>query len=71
MVGVDHIHVRKVGGRCLVRQIDRMLERQIPDRECLELGVACLDAPLVFMVKLGQAGCHLAAAGTRCGDHDQ
>ena len=48
-----------------------MLEWQIPDRECLELGVARAHAALVLVVELAQAGGHLAAAGTGSRHHDQ
>ena len=48
-----------------------MVERQVPDREGLELGVAGLDAALVVVVELGEAGGHLAAAGAGSGDNDQ
>ena len=39
-----------------------MLQGQIPDGEGFELSITGLDAALVFMVKLRQAGRHLAAA---------
>ena len=48
----------------LIGQIDRMLQRQIPDGEGLILGVAGLDAPAVLLVELAQAGGHFAGAGT-------
>ena len=45
-----------------------MLERQIPDRECLELGIAGIDSPFVLMVKLGEAGRKLSRARPGSGD---
>ena len=39
-----------------------MLQRQIPDWEGLELGIACFDAPLIFMVQLGETGGHFATS---------
>ena len=65
MEGVDHVDVVEVGGRRLVRQVDRVLERQVPDGEGLKLGVPGLDAALVLMVQLRKADRHLAAAGAR------
>ena len=47
--GVDHVH--------------GVAQRQIPDRERLELGVARAHTALVLVVELAQAGGHLAAAG--------
>src|SRR5699024_9748542 len=55
----------------LVGQVDRVLERQVPDGEGLELGVAGLDAALVLMIELAEAGGHLAAAGAGGRDDDQ
>src|SRR5699024_2682669 len=52
-------------------QVHRVVQGQVPDGEGLELGVACLDAPLVLMVELAQAGGQLAAAGAGGGDHHQ
>ena len=71
MEGVDHVHIREVGGCRLVGEVDRVGEGQIPDGEGLKLGVARLDAALVVVVELREAGCHLAAAGAGRGDNDQ
>ena len=67
--GVDHVYVVEVGGGRLVGQIHRMLQGQVPDGEGLVLGVARPDTPLIFMVKLAQAGGHFAAAGAGSRDH--
>ena len=48
-----------------------MLERQVPDRESLKLGVAGVNAVLVIVVELGEAGGHLAAARTWRSHHDE
>ena len=71
MEGVDHVHVVQVSGSGLIGEVDRVLEGQVPDGEGLELGVARLDAPLVLMVELGQAGGHLTAAGAGGCDDDE
>ena len=71
MEGVDHVHVVQVGGSGLVGEVDRVLEGQVPDGEGLELGITGLDAPLVLVVELGQAGGHLAAAGAGGRDDDE
>ena len=71
MEGVDHIHVGEVRRGCLIGQIHRMLERQVPDGERLKLGVARFDPPTVLVVELAKAGGHLAAAGARGRHHHQ
>ena len=71
MEGIDHVDVVQVCCRRLVSDIDGMAQGQVPDGEGLELGVSGLDAPLVLMIELGQAGGHLAAAGTGGRDDDQ
>ncbi len=48
-----------------------MIQREIPDRECFKLRISSLDAALVLMVQLGQAGRHLAASRSRRGDDDE
>ena len=49
-----------------------MLQRQVPDRESLEFGVAGLDAALKLVIHLRQAGCHFAGIGAGAGhDHDR
>ena len=63
MERINHVHIREVGGCRLVGKIDRVLERQVPNRERLELRVAGFDAAFVFLINLGKAGCHFAAAG--------
>ena len=71
MERVNHIQVIQVSGSCFICQIDRMLQRDIPDGEGLKLGVASPDTTLIFMIQLGQTGCHFTAARARCCDNDQ
>ena len=71
MERVNHIDIVQVSCRRFIGQIDRVLERDIPDRECLKFCITGLNAALVFMVQLGKAGCHLAAARARCRNDDQ
>ncbi len=68
MERVNHVHIVEVGGGSLVGYVHRVLQRQIPNRKCFELGVAGFYAPLV---ELAQAHCHLAAAGAGGGDNHQ
>ena len=60
--GIDHVHVVQVGRGGFIGHVDRMHQRQVPDGEGFKLGVARLDSMLVFVIQLGQAGGHLAAA---------
>ena len=71
MEGVYHVHIVQIRRGCLVGNVYRMLERQVPYGECFELGIARADAPLVLMVKLGKAGSHLAAARAGSGHYYQ
>jgi len=69
--GVDDVEVPDIGRGGLVGHVDGVPEREVPDREGLELGVARVDAPAVVVVELGEAGGELAAAGPRARDDDQ
>ena len=69
MEGVDHVHVVQIGGGGLIGQVHRVLQGQVPDGEGLVLAVTGVDAALVLLVELAQAGGHLAAAGAGGGDH--
>ena len=69
MEGIDHVDVVEVRRGGFVGDVDRVVQRQAPDREGLEFGVTGLDAALVFLVELAQADGHLAAAGSG-GRHD-
>ena len=68
---VDHVAVAEVGGGRLVRYVDGMVQREVPDGEGLELGVSGLPAEPVLVVELGQAHGHLTAAGAGGGDDHQ
>ena len=69
--GVDHVHVVQIDGRGLVGEVHGVAQRQVPDRERLELGVASAHAALVLVVELAQACGHLAAAGAGRGHDDE
>ena len=68
--GVDHVDVGQIGCRGLVGEVDRVLERQVPDRERLIFGVARVHAALVLLIELAEAGRHLAGAGAGGRDND-
>ena len=40
MERVYHVNVIEVGRSCLIGNVDRMLERKVPHREGLKLGIA-------------------------------
>ena len=50
MERVNHIHIVEVGGSCLVGDVDRVLEREIPYWECLELGISGTHPALVLII---------------------
>ena len=64
MERVNHIKVIKIGCCGFVSKVYRVFKRKIPYRECLKLGIACLDVALVFMIELTQTYCHLSTAWT-------
>ena len=66
---IDHVEILEVCRSCLVSYVYRMLERQIPDREGLKLGVSCLTAALVFVIYLRKRCRELAGSTARTG-HD-
>ena len=49
---VYHIDIIKIGGSCFIGNVDRMTQRQIPDRESFKLGIAGGNAAFVFMIEL-------------------
>ena len=71
MEGVYHVHVAEVCGCGFVGDVDGVLQREVPDGEGLELGIAGFDAALVLLVELAEADGHLAAAGSGGCDDDQ
>ena len=71
MPRVDDVAVVEVGRRGLVRDVHGVLERQVPHREGLVLGIAGLHAALVLVVELAEARGELARAGAGSGHHDE
>ena len=69
--GVDHVYIIQIRRGSLVGQVHRMIQGDVPDGEGFKFRIARLDAPLVFVVDLAQAGGKLAAAGAGGGDHHQ
>ena len=68
---VNHIDIRKICRRCLIGEVDGMLERKIPDREGFKLRIAGLHAALMLLINLGKAGCHLAGTGAGSSDDNK
>ena len=50
--GVDHVHIVQVCCSSLVGDVYRVLQRQVPHREGLELGITSADTTLVLVVEL-------------------
>ena len=71
MEWVDHVHIVEIGSSCLVSDVHRMLQWEIPYRECLELSIACTHTTLVLVIKLAQANSHLTATRTRSSNNHQ
>ena len=71
MEGVDHVHVLEIRRRRFISHVYRVLQRQIPDREGLELRVSRLASADVLVIQLGKACGQLAAAASRTGHNDQ
>ena len=71
MEGVDHIYVVQVSSSCFIGQVYRMFQRNIPDREGLEFGIASCNSTFVFMVELRKTGCHFSASRSWCCNNDQ
>ena len=65
MERVDHVDVGKVCRGRFVGEVYRVLEREVPDGEGLVFRVARVNAALVLLVELAQAGRHFAGAGAR------
>ena len=71
MEWVDHVDIHEVGSSSFVGDVDRVLEREVPHREGLELGISSRDAALMLVVELRQTHSHLSAARTRSSDDDE
>jgi hypothetical protein len=50
--GIDHVEVTDVGGCGLISEIDRMLQREIPNGESLEFGITGMHPMSIFMINL-------------------
>ena len=48
-----------------------MLQRDIPDWESFKFRISGFDATFILMIKLGKAGSHFSASGSRCSDDNQ
>ena len=68
---IDHVDIRKICRRCLIGKVDRVLERQIPDRKGFKLRIAGFYTALMLLINLRQAGCHLAGAGAGGSDDNE
>ena len=71
MEGVNHVDVTQVSRCRLISDVDRMLQRQIPDREGFKLRIAYLASLLIFMVKLRKAGGQFPRPAARSCNHHQ
>ena len=69
VVWVDHVDVFKIGGSGLISEVDRVLEREIPDWEAFVFGIASTDSAFVVVIELRETGRHLSASWTWSG-HD-
>ena len=71
MERIDHIYIVQISSGCLICQIDRMLQRDIPDRESLKFGIAGTDPALMFMIELGKTHCHFSASRSGSSYHNK
>ena len=62
MEWVYHINVIEIDRCRLISNVNRVLKRKIPYRECLKLSVSSLDASLMVVIKLRKTGRHLSAS---------
>ena len=69
MKWINHVNIIQISSSGFVSQVHRMLERKIPDRKRLELGIAGVNAAFVFVIELTETGGKLAAARAGSGDH--
>src|SRR4030042_3832975 len=71
MERVDQVEIPDVRRGRFIGDVNRMLERQVPDGEGLELGVPGLEPLFMIVVELGEARGQLAASGAGTRDDDQ
>ena len=69
--GVDQVYVAKIGRGRLVSHVDRVHQREVPNRKGLEFRIARMDTVLVIVINLAQASGQLSAARTGTRDHHQ
>ena len=69
--GIDHVHVGKIRRGCFVSDVDRVLQRKVPDGEGFKLRVSGFQTAAVFVIDLAQAGGHFPAARPRRGHDDE
>ena len=68
---IDHVNVLQVGRSRLIRHIQRVLKRQVPNRESLELRITGFVSVCMLVIELAQAHRHLSASRTRRRDNDK
>ena len=71
MERVYHVHIVQIGSSCLVCDVHRMLQWEIPHRECLKLSIAGTHTTLVLIIKLTQTNRHLTATRTWRSNNNQ
>ena len=71
MERINHIDIVEVGGGGLIRQVDRVLEGEVPNGKGLKFGISGLDPALIFVEELRKTGGHFATAGAGGGDYHQ
>ena len=70
MIWVNHVNVFKVSGSGLISEVDRMLEREVPNWEAFVFGVASTDSTFVVVIELRETGRHLSTSWTWSGHND-
>ena len=66
MEGVDHIHIVQVCRSRLIRHIDGVLERQIPNGKGLKFCVSRTNAAFAIVIKLAHTNSHFATSRAGC-----
>ena len=52
MERIDHVDIVQVSRCCLICQVDRMFQRNVPDRESLEFRISGTDTSAMLLIKL-------------------
>ena len=71
MEGVDGIYIVEVGRSSFISNVHRMLKRQIPYGEGLELSITGNIAVCTFVVELRKTNSHLSATRAGGSNHHQ